>query len=70
MTGQSSSTTKNNGAPGLQNVFNNGSKSDQKDVKRDSGGRKDSNKGATSTGRRSMSDDMHEDVYMAKSDHQ
>ena len=77
MTGQSSSimSTKNNGSTNShhQHAFNNGSKSDQKDVKRGSDGRKESNKGATSgqssAGRRSMSDDMHEDVYMAKSDH-
>ena len=72
------STKNHSGSTATQhhqhNAFgsNNGSKSDQKDVKRGSDGRKESNKGATSgtAARRSMSDDMHEDVYMAKSDHQ
>ena len=74
MTGHSSLTTKNSGSTGHHTAFapNPDSKSDNKDVKRGSGERKESNKG-NSTGqataaRRSMSDDMHEDVYMAKSD--
>ena len=71
LTGQGSNTTKNS-AIGSHNVFNVGSKSDQKDVKRSSADLKDSNKGGTSgqamAAKRSMSDDMHEDVYMAKSD--
>jgi len=76
MTGQQSSlTTKNNGSTNmshLSNVFSQSSKSDQKDVKRGTDNRKESNKGTTivsTAARRSMSDDMHEDVYMAKSDH-
>jgi hypothetical protein len=73
LTGQISSTTKNSGSTGHHNVFNAGSKTDQKDYKGSSGDRKDNNKGVNTgqpvVARRSMSDDMHEDVYMAKTDH-
>ena len=58
-------TTKNSGAPGASSS----SKTDQKDSKKEC---KENNKGTTQWTlagvRRSMSNDMNEDVYMAKSD--